>query len=260
MTDIQLDNGRARRIILHWTAGTNEVSAIDREHYHWIIDGAGKIIPGRYSIADNDNTSDGRYAAHTLNCNTRSVGLAVAGMAGGRNTQYPISTLQIQQLCQLAAQICQHYQIDISEQTVLMHSEVQTALGIPQRGKIDLDWLTCYPELKNRAEVGRYLRDQIAANLTENPPTALLLYRQVKSPAILQDGTTLLPLRETCQLRQWGLTLLPERQARLTIDSDAYLLEYAIIDTIGYISARKLADALGKKIQWDAEKRIAKID
>lgn len=260
MSDLSFDLGRPRRIILHWTAGTNEVSAIDREHYHWIIDGAGKIIPGRYSIADNDNTSDGRYAAHTLNCNTRSVGLAVAGMAGGRNTQYPISTLQIQQLCQLAARLCQYLQIDVTPQTVLMHSEVQTALGIPQRGKIDLDWLTCYPELKNRAEVGRYLREQIRALLVENPPPARLRYEQVTSPAILQDGTTLLPLRETCQLRLWGLTLLPENQARITIGTDVYLLEYSIINGTGYISARKLADALGRKLTWDAKKRQAVVD
>lgn len=47
-----------KRIILHWSAGSNVVSAIDRDHYHFIIGGA-----------------------HTLNCNTGSIDVALAGMA-----------------------------------------------------------------------------------------------------------------------------------------------------------------------------------
>lgn len=259
--NIQFSGGNPRRIILHWTAGTNNASSIDREHYHYIVEVDGTIVAGRYTVADNDNTGDGQYAAHTLNCNTGSIGIACAGMAGGLETKYPLSAWQVERFCELTARLCRHYNLTITPRTVLMHSEVQEALGIPQRGKIDLDWLTCYPNLTSREQVGTFLRKKILDYFqnffVEYPPEVTLLYARTKTPAFLQDGTTLLPLRKTCLLREWTFVLLPDRQTQITIGENSYTLPYTIINQVAYISARKLADAMGRKLSWDAKKRQA---
>ena len=69
-------------IVVHWTAGTNKVSDLDRKHYHFIVDGQGNVVQGIHSVEDNDNTSDGRYAAHTRGANTGRIGVSMAGMRG----------------------------------------------------------------------------------------------------------------------------------------------------------------------------------
>ncbi|WP_181164735.1 hypothetical protein [Amaricoccus solimangrovi] len=48
-----------KRVVIHWTAGTDRVSALDRQHYHRIVDGEGSIFAGVHAIEDNEDTSDG---------------------------------------------------------------------------------------------------------------------------------------------------------------------------------------------------------
>ncbi|NJM13637.1 MAG: amidase, partial [Synechococcaceae cyanobacterium SM1_2_3] len=71
-----------KRIIMHWSAGAHTVSAVDKKHYHFIIDGAGKVHAGNFPPEANRNPVKGQYAAHTLNCNTGSIGVAVARGGG----------------------------------------------------------------------------------------------------------------------------------------------------------------------------------
>ena len=71
-----------KRIVCHWTAGQNKVSELDKEHYHFIVDGNGNVVAGDHTPEDNELTTDDDYAAHTRNCNTGAIGVAVAGMAG----------------------------------------------------------------------------------------------------------------------------------------------------------------------------------
>lgn len=54
-----------KRIILHWTAGTHRVSALDRAHYHFIVAGDGSVIEGDLRPEANRVINSGRYAAHT---------------------------------------------------------------------------------------------------------------------------------------------------------------------------------------------------
>lgn len=140
-----------RRIICHWTAGAYTVSELDKTHYHIILQdqaalkrGAGVLpVRGVHSIADNDRTGDGDYAAHTAKCNTGSIGLSVACMAGavrGNAGHYPLTNLLWERLAQAAAECCQRYGIPVTEQTVLQHGEVERLLGIPQSGKWDVTW------------------------------------------------------------------------------------------------------------------------
>lgn len=132
-----------QRIIVHWSAGTNNVSALDRQHYHIIIDGDGKLVRGDKTIADNVSTSDGVYAAHTLNCNSGSIGVSLAAMAGAVESpfsagKYPITQAQWAALPHVLADLCRRYSIPVLTTTVLSHAEVQGTLGIRQRGKWDI--------------------------------------------------------------------------------------------------------------------------
>lgn len=148
-----------KRVILHWTAGSNRVSDIDLNHYHFVIDGKGTIHKGVHSIADNENTRDGNYAAHTLHANTGSIGVALAGMFGAVEYpfdagEYPINAKQWKVAQQVVADLCERYNIPVKSTTVLSHAEVEPTLGIKQRGKWDIARLPWKPELKGPLSVG----------------------------------------------------------------------------------------------------------
>lgn len=75
-----------KRIIVHWTGGTNQCSALDKQHYHWIIDGSGTVHPGKWPELANKKLFGAAYAAHTKGCNTGSIGISLCGMAGASST------------------------------------------------------------------------------------------------------------------------------------------------------------------------------
>lgn len=164
-----------KRIIWHWTAGTNSVSSLDRQHYHEIIDGRGDIYKGARTPEDNINISDGKYAAHTLNCNTGAIGLAVAGMHGARERPfswgpYPINEVQIDKLVERTAYYCDRYGIPVSRETVLSHAEVQPTLGIKQNGKWDIMVLPGMDKAVSPLVVGDILRDKVEKRMRQSIP------------------------------------------------------------------------------------------
>jgi hypothetical protein len=118
------------------------VSDLERQHYHAIIDGDGHAVQGFHGA--------GVTAGHTRGLNTASYGLAVACMAGAVESgpgktdgRYPLRKVQLERLCQAAAEVCHAYGLEVTERTVLCHSEVTHVYGILQRGKWDIDR---YPE------------------------------------------------------------------------------------------------------------------
>ena len=155
------------RIILHWTAGGYLPSAEDRAHYHLLIDSAGRAHAGLHPISANAKPIRGAYAAHTLNCNTGSIGIAVCAMAGARERPFgkgraPITPAQVEALVTEAARLCRGYGIPVTRQTVLSHAEVQPTLGIRQRGKRDYDWLPgMAPGPHDPRRVGDWLRAMV---------------------------------------------------------------------------------------------------
>ena len=151
------------RIIVHWTAGSYIVSATDKEHYHIIVGGDGQLVRGDKSIAANVSTSDNDgYAAHTKNCNSGSIGISAACMAGAVESpfkpgSYPLLLSQWEVLAAVAADLCANYGIDVSASTVLQHGEVQENLGIAQDGKWDIMVLPWSPSL----DAGEAFRDAV---------------------------------------------------------------------------------------------------
>jgi len=165
-----LDNGKPTRIITHWTAGGYMVSPLDKEHYHFIVDGDGKLFRGDLPVKANDSTSDGDgYAAHTLGLNSRSIGVAVACMANAQEKPfkgglYPMKREQWSMMARVVAELCKYYNIPVSPQTVLGHGEVQATLSKPQRGKWDPMVLPWAPDLKP-AQVGDEFRALVRREL-----------------------------------------------------------------------------------------------
>jgi hypothetical protein len=156
------------RIIVHWTAGSYAVSSTDREHYHVIVAGDGQLVRGDYSIKANVSTNDADgYAAHTKSCNTGSIGISAACMAGAieapfKPGSYPLLEHQWLTLAAITADLCRRYHIALTPQTVLQHGEVQANLGIAQSGKWDVCKLPWLPNLSS-AEAGEAFR-QVVAN------------------------------------------------------------------------------------------------
>ena len=127
-----------KRVIAHWTAGAGRASREDKEHYHLLVEYDGSVVRGKEDVEDNIVTSDGDYAAHTAQFNA---------------------------FCKLVADLCVEYGIPVTPQTVLTHAEVQTTLGVQQRGKWDVARLPWRDDLRGARSVGDYMRQRITLML-----------------------------------------------------------------------------------------------
>lgn len=165
-----------QRIIIHWSAGPHQPTNLDREHYHYIVAGDGVVHPGKWPVEANAKPVKGQYAAHTLNCNTGSIGVAVAAMAEAVERpfdpgKHPITPAQIDALAALCRTLAKQYGIPVTPQTILTHAEVQPTLGIKQRGKWDITWLPGMAAPGNPVAIGNKLRAMIAMG-PQKPATA----------------------------------------------------------------------------------------
>jgi hypothetical protein len=153
-----------KRVICHWTAGSHSASSEDVAAYHILIEGDGRLVRGSYSIKDNVDTSDGRYAAHTKSSNTGCIGVSLCCMAGAVESpfnagRYPMLEKQWDVLSMVVAELCSTYAIPVAEETVLTHAEVQGTLGITQSGKWDYTRLAFDPDHVGAKACGDYLRE-----------------------------------------------------------------------------------------------------
>lgn len=158
-----------KRVIVHWTAGSYVASALDREHYHFLVQGDLKVITGARRIIDNVNVkgkSSDDYAAHTLNCNTGSIGVSICASAGAVEVpydpgKYPVTEGQWQRTAEVVAALCDFYKIPVTRHTVLTHAEVQDNLGIKQRGKWDIARLPFNRGLNSAIHCGDNFRSRV---------------------------------------------------------------------------------------------------
>jgi hypothetical protein len=160
-----------RRVILHWTAGSNSASNFDRQFYHLLVEGNGNIVWGHHDIAANDNTRDSVYAAHVRGANTGAIGVSLCGMAESRERPfnpgpYPITHAQYEIACRAIAELCDHYDIPVSRETVMNHGMVENNIGIKQRSKWDVCKLPWRPSL-SFIQVDDHFRSRVAYYLKE---------------------------------------------------------------------------------------------
>ena len=154
-----------KRIILHWTAGRYKASKLDRKHYHYIVEDDGNIVKGDHDVeANRPPVKKGGYAAHTLRCNSNSIGISCAAMAGAKENEaehkYPITAAQFNEMCELTASMCIEYDIPVNNKTVLSHAEVEKNLGKKQRGKWDIASLP-HLSLKGADACGWAIRSRV---------------------------------------------------------------------------------------------------
>ena len=165
-----LPAAKMERIICHWTAGAHKASEFDRQHYHILIEDDGKLIRGIPSIKLNEAPAKNGYAAHTLNCNTGSIGVSLCCMGGAHEApfdpgKYPMTAKQFETLSTVVAELCRRYGIKITDKTVLSHAEVQGNLGIQQRGKWDYTRLAFVPSVIGARACGDKLRAEAQSKL-----------------------------------------------------------------------------------------------
>lgn len=168
-----------KRIIIHWTGGTDYPNRVDLRHYHFLIDGTGKVHAGDHEPEANLDVSRGGYAAHTRRLNTGSIGVGLCGMLGAKERpfktgDYPLTTEQMAALYELCADLCDVYDIPLGRNTVMTHAEVQGVTGVRQRGKWDLTWLPGYSMPVDADTVGARIRTKIAGAMASQdaPETA----------------------------------------------------------------------------------------
>lgn len=153
----------ANKIIVHWTGGALKPNADDKLHYHYMIDDAGKVYTGKYSVRDNENCYDGRYAQHCGGGNTGAIGVAICGMyvpkgVPVQKTQYRVTKKQCERLFKLVAELSVKYGIPLDKAHVMTHYEF--GLSHPKTssaGKIDINYLPPYPTIRADA-IGNFIR------------------------------------------------------------------------------------------------------
>ncbi len=154
-----------KRIIAHWTGGNTKPNSTDLEHYHYVVDGNGTVLTGKYKPEDNENCNDSKYAQHTGGGNTGSIGIALCGMyvpngTPVQKTQYPVTKVQCERFFKLIAELSQKYNIPITPQTVMTHYEFgKKNPKTSSYGKIDITYLPPYPSLY-KEEVGDFIRSK----------------------------------------------------------------------------------------------------
>lgn len=153
--------GKLFRIIIHWTAGTNQPNNTDFEHYHYLINGDGVLFNGKYVPEDNINCNDGKYAQHTGHGNTGSIGISVCGMKDFSEktlkTKYPLTQVQCEKLFFECARLAKKYSIELKD--IMTHYEFNQRNGI-KTGKIDIIYLPPYPQIR-KENVGDFIRNKI---------------------------------------------------------------------------------------------------
>ena len=150
--------GSIKGIICHWTGGVYNPNAVDMEHYHFLIDGDGRVIKGKYSPQDNLNCKDGKYAAHCGGGNTGRIGIALCGMY---SKDYPIKRKQLEAMCKKVAELCKTYGLAINSNSVLTHSEFgHKNPHTSSFGKVDIDKLPCVA-LYDRQSCGNWIRNKV---------------------------------------------------------------------------------------------------
>ena len=153
----------ANKITIHHTAGKYTPNAIERNCYHYLIDANGKITKGVYTLADNIDCKDGKYARHCGGGNTKNIGIAFCANLGlsekTLKTNYPLTRPQLEAGFKLAAELSIKYGIPISADKIFTHYEFDRRKREPE-GKIDIIYLPPFPFVR-RDEVGNFIRSKI---------------------------------------------------------------------------------------------------
>lgn len=262
-----------KRIICHWTAGGHKANSIDKSHYHFLFEGDGDIVRGDHTIADNGNTSDGDYAAHTLNCNQGSIGLSCCAMMDAEERPFkpgpaPLTEEQFESMCEAAAQLATYYAIPVDRTHVLFHSEVQSNLGIKQRGKWDMTVLPFDLSI-SKSQAGDYLRARVAAYQDggvkpvtpfEKPQVIRITWDGQEYQGINEDGDTLIDIDAVGKARSWFLGETSSGKVHIAFTRDrSFEATVLPIGNKNYVPVRPLAEAAGFQVRYNPQTKTVQV-
>lgn len=154
--------GKFKGVIIHWTAGRYYPNADDYEHYHYLVNGDGLVIPGNYTPEDNLDCTDGQYARGAEGGNTGYIHVAFCGMYGyesiNKKGLFPLRESQCESGFSFIASLCDKLDIPVTRKGVQTHYEFDASRG--KRGrKIDI---VCLPYIEMPTVlVGDYIRERI---------------------------------------------------------------------------------------------------
>jgi N-acetyl-anhydromuramyl-L-alanine amidase AmpD len=184
------------RIIVHWTAGTYDISSNDLSHYHFLIDKNGKGYKGDNPVSGNSRSNpSGEVTSHVKNFNTGSIGISVAAMGNAIESPFdpgdwPITKIQFLALCKACAELCDAYVLPpTSDEKLLMHGEVQGNCGVEQDGKWDIGRLPWTDKFASSYDVGEYMRSIVTKivngefePIVPKPDAAVIVHVRVEAP------------------------------------------------------------------------------
>ncbi|MCR5265118.1 MAG: N-acetylmuramoyl-L-alanine amidase [Cyanobacteria bacterium RUI128] len=154
-----------KRIIIHWTAGMGSPNAVDKQHYHYLVDDKGCVHTGIFAPEDNEICTDGKYAQHTGGGNTGSIGVALCGMCGfvssDNQGRAPLTKIQCERMFKLIADLSAKYNIPVTSSNIMTHYEFgQRNPKTSSGGKIDIVYLPPYPEIQ-KDKIGDFIRAKV---------------------------------------------------------------------------------------------------
>lgn len=149
-----------RMITIHHTGGMYKPNATDLEHYHYLIDGEGKVVKGKHDVQDNLNCKDGNYAQHCGGGNTGNIGIAICAMWNEKTV--PIKRIQLESMCKLVAELSKTYGLSVSTKTIMTHAEFGASHpSTTSYGKIDIIKLPCVAVYGTK-QVGDWIRSKVS--------------------------------------------------------------------------------------------------
>ncbi len=157
---------------IHWTAGGLKANALDKKHYHVIVEADGTVVLGNHTPEDNINCYDGSYAAHNGYNNTGNIGISMCGAHAGF-IHGEVTAIAFERAAEQAAIFSKKYNISVNEWKT--HWEYDQALPRSKRsGKTDLSNLSFLPG-KSPKEIADIFRGKVKWYLhrLNNPPVPL---------------------------------------------------------------------------------------
>ncbi len=256
------------RIVFHWTAGNHHASALEKKHYHIIIEANGNLVKGNHSIKENERS--GRGAGHTRNLNTKSIGVSMCCMFGSRQTPfnggpYPMTREQYDTTAKVVADLCTFYKIPVTNKTVLGHGEVQRNLGVLQRGK----WEIVVPwNPRNVYDTGDEFRELVTSYLTgahpkpvPNSRIKVLLNGKLfpEAEAYMDQGANYVRVRPIATALGWVVDKATNLYVYVSKNGKQIKVPVILNDGVGFIAAKYLKD-MGALIHWDGPNDTLRVD
>ena len=171
-------------ITTHWPGGTHEPSEYEKSRYHFLINGAGKVIEGDRPPEANKSPLGPDYVRHCGGYNSDNIGVAICGMRGAKERPFakgshPITAAAYNAAIVLVADLCETYGIKVTRRTVFLHSEVRERFG---RGKYkwDVNWLPGMSAPGVPTEMGDRFREAVTIELQSRKASIPPFWRRLQ--------------------------------------------------------------------------------